>query len=52
MSNYKNTNLRLSKEMWLFLKKVAAEKETNMTSIINECLEKYKKKYEKKLDEA
>ena len=45
----KNFNMRIPKELWMFLKSEAAAKETSMTDIIVACVEKYKKRIEKKL---
>jgi hypothetical protein len=42
-------NMRMSKEMWMFLKLRAAEQEEAMTDIVNRLLEKYKKKFDDKL---
>jgi hypothetical protein len=51
----KNFNMRIRKELWMFLKIEASTKETSMTDIIVACIEKHKKSIEKKLtprDEA
>lgn len=45
----KTFNMRVPKDVWLFLKKQAAAQETSMTEIILRCVEKYKKKIESKL---
>lgn len=45
----KNFNMRIPKELWMFLKSEAASKETSMTDIIVACVGKYKKRIEKKL---
>jgi len=45
----KNFNMRIDKELWLFLKSQAAAKETSMTDIIVSCIEKHKRIIEKKL---
>lgn len=45
----KNFNMRIAKELWMFLKSEAAAKETSMTDIIVACVEKHKKNIEKKL---
>ncbi len=49
MSRIKAFNVRLSKELWAFLKKQSAEQEKSMNGIIIKCLEKYKKTREKTL---
>jgi len=41
-------NMRLPKEVWMFLKKSAAAQELSMTDIIVESVDMYKKKLEKK----
>jgi predicted HicB family RNase H-like nuclease len=41
-------NMRLPKEVWMFLKKSAAAQELSMTDIIVTSLDMYKKKMEKK----
>ncbi len=46
---YKSFNLRMKKELWMFLKKTAASHEMNMSEILLSCLEKYKRKLENKL---
>lgn len=48
----KTFSLRLPKEIWTFLKKQTIEQEKSMNHIILDCLEKYKKKLEKKIIEA
>lgn len=45
----KNFNMRISKDLWLFLKHEAATKDTSMTDIIVSCVEKHKKRIENKL---
>lgn len=37
-------NIRMTKEMWIFLKKKAVDSEMSMNSIIIYCLDKYRKK--------
>ena len=44
----KTFNMRMTKSMWMFLKRVAAEQEESMTDIVNRCVEKYKKKFDNK----
>jgi len=39
----KSFNLRLPKDIWLYLKKESIDKETSMTDIILHCIEKHKK---------
>jgi hypothetical protein len=41
--------MRMPKDIWLFLKKTAADQERSMMDIILTCVEKYKKRCEKKL---
>ena len=45
----KSYNIRIPKDMWLFLKYNSLEKEESMNSIINKLLIKYKKRIENKL---
>ena len=49
MQEIKSFQMRLPRDLWLFLKKVSAENDTSMMDIFITCLEKYKKSYEKKL---
>lgn len=41
--------MRMPKELWMFLKKTAAQQEVSMTEIIIRCVAKYKKKFDTKL---
>lgn len=41
--------VRLPLETWRFLKKIAVDQERSMASIIEACIEKYKKKIENRL---
>lgn len=43
--------IRLEKEIWVFLKKKAIDREISANELINDCLRKYKIKCEKKLTE-
>ena len=52
IDNIKTFNMRIPKNLWLFLKKTAAEKEISMTDIIIYCVDKYKNKLEKKLTKS
>lgn len=45
----KTFNMRMPKDMWMFLKKTAASEEQSMTDIMMGCLEKYRKKMQYKL---
>jgi len=45
----KTFNMRMPKDIWMFLKKTAAEQEESMTDIIVRCVKKYKKKFDDKL---
>ncbi len=49
MAEIKHFNMRVPKDIWLFLKNAAAEQDTSMMEIIMEQIKKYKKNYEKKL---
>lgn len=39
--------MRMPKDIWLFAKTIAIEKNDTMTGIIVKCLEKYRKQVEK-----
>ena len=41
--------LILTRELWTFLKKTSVDKEVSCSSVINNCLLKYKMKCEKKI---
>jgi hypothetical protein len=43
----KTFNMKMTKELWLFLKRNAVAKELSMTEIVNTCVEKYRKQEEK-----
>jgi hypothetical protein len=51
MTDIKTFNVRMPKETWRFLKKLAIEQERSMTDIIVCCVNKYKKRLENKLTE-
>ena len=42
---------RMGKDLWVFLKEQSIEKEESMNSMIVDCLEKYKKRCERRLTE-
>lgn len=42
--NMKTFNMRITKEMWTFLKHESVNQGCSMTEIVNNCLDKYKKK--------
>ena len=42
-------NVRFSKDLWMFLKKMSFEQEVSMNDIVVFALEKVRKSYEKKL---
>jgi hypothetical protein len=44
----KSLNIRLPREVWIFLKKISAENDTSMNSYIIERLLAAKQRYEKK----
>lgn len=46
---YKNINVKVTKDMWLFLKKISIDKSLSMTDIANSLLDKYRKREESKL---
>lgn len=41
--------MRMPKDMWIFLKKTAIDQEISMMDIIVRCVDKYKKRMENKL---
>ena len=45
-----NFQVRIPYELWLFLKEQAAKERRHMITIIIECLEKYRKKVKKNVD--
>jgi hypothetical protein len=45
----KTFNMRMPRDIWIFLKRTAADQEISMTDIIVRCVEKYKKRLENKL---
>ena len=38
--------VRLERDTWIFLKRISAEQERSMATIIEECVKKYKKRFE------
>lgn len=46
---FKTFNLRITRDLWLFLKKHAADRAMPMTEIATDLLVKYRKKVENKL---
>jgi hypothetical protein len=48
MSEIKTFNIRLPRELWAFLKKRAAEKDTSMGEILIKSVRKMKDKHDKK----
>lgn len=48
MEEIKAFNIRVPKELWVFLKKQSIEQEKTMNAIIQTVLEKYKKGFDKK----
>lgn len=49
MQDRKILTLRLDRQTWSFLKKRAVDRDMSLQELINDCLEKYKKKCENKL---
>ncbi len=47
-SQLKSFNMRIPRDLWIFLKKISAENDTSMNSYILDHLLKAKQKYEKK----
>lgn len=50
--NEKAMTVRLSRDLWLFLKDDAARKETHLNKIINKVLNSYRKKVEKNSEKS
>lgn len=48
MGKIKTFNIRLSRELWVFLKRKAIDDDISMNSLIISCVERLKKKSEKK----
>jgi predicted DNA-binding protein len=48
MQPIKAFQVRLPKDIWVFLKKISAEQERSMNTIIQECVNKYIKKVDSK----
>lgn len=44
--------IRIPKETWVFYKRLSIDQERHMNEIINDCLEKYKKRVEKRLTKS
>lgn len=44
-------NIQIPKDLWLYLKKIAAENETSMVGIIKQFLEKHRRNSKKVLTE-
>lgn len=49
VDNIKTFNLRIQKDLWVFLKKKSTEQECAMTEIISKLIRSYKNKCEKHL---
>jgi predicted HicB family RNase H-like nuclease len=49
MNNIKTFNIRIPRELWVFLKKSSVDQDRSMNEIIVSCIEKLKKKKENKL---
>lgn len=52
MEHEKALNIRMPKEMWLFLKNQSIDQEKSMNEIVLKRLENYKKNIEKRVDES
>lgn len=51
MQDQKIFNVRISRELWSFIKKKGVDREMSINRIIIELIENYKKRCEKKLTE-
>jgi len=49
MEDIKPFNLRIEKDLWVFLKKHSVDQDCSMTEIIGKIIRKYKNKCEKNL---
>lgn len=50
MTNIKAFNIRLPKEMWIFIKKKAIDREMSINQLLIELIKKYQKKFENSVD--
>jgi hypothetical protein len=48
----KSISIKIEKDMWVFLKNTCIVRETNLTSIVNKLLDKYRKNIESRLSES
>ena len=48
MQPYKAFNLRIDRELWVFLKKESTDRDQSMTKTINQLIAKLKEKKERK----
>jgi hypothetical protein len=51
-ANNKCINLRMSRELWVWLKHESAAQELSMNEIITRCVDGYKKKAENRLTDS
>jgi hypothetical protein len=49
MKDMKTFNVKIPKELWVFLKRKAADEERSMADIILKSVEKMKRKYDKEV---
>lgn len=49
MSEHKSFNVKIPRDLWLFLKRKAADEDTSMAQLIFKAVEKMKKNHDKKL---
>ena len=47
----KSFNIRLPKDLWVFLKKLSADQETSMNEIVITLIKRHRKNVEKRIDE-
>ena len=50
MKKQTQMSVRLDDHLWAFLRKRAFDLDTSISALINECLEKYKVRCEKRVD--
>lgn len=48
VTNIKSLNIRMPKELWVFLKRRSIDQERTMNEIINELIRKYESKFDNK----
>lgn len=52
MEDIKKFQIRISRDLWIFLRRQSIEQENSMNRIVETCLTKYKKSLEKRLTDS